>query len=81
MTDKEIISEKECAELLGVDVKTLSRPRRRGKPIFPFVLVGDMPRYSRSVVLAQFTKKPEPDAAATTTVSITRQVGRPRKPV
>ena len=40
--DDEILSERECALLVRVDVKTLSRARKRGEPIFPYVQVGDM---------------------------------------
>lgn len=80
---KEILSEVELAVLLEVDVRTIRRARQRGEPIFPYVMVGDMPRYSRTVVLAQFAKwpvDPMTTIAAGGVEVVTRpKVGRPRK--
>lgn len=81
---KDILSEVELAVLLEVDVRTIRRARKRGEPIFPYVMIGDMPRYSRAVVLEQFTKFPEMNLAAVTPVGgaavVARsKVGRPRK--
>lgn len=81
---EDIMTERECAELARVDVKTIRRARLRGEPIFPYLMVGDLPRYSRSAVLAQFAQWPNKSALAATPTApeqSKRKVGRPRKTV
>lgn len=84
---EEIITELECAELVGVHVKTLQRARRRGDPIFPFVEVGRQIRYSKAVVLSCFEKGNFPVAAegnasavmaVRSTIAVPKRRGRPR---
>jgi len=53
-TDPEIITETETARLARCSQRTLQRARLAGNPIFPFVLVGDRPMYSRAAVLKRF---------------------------
>jgi len=80
--EDEILSERECAILVRVDVKTLSRARKRGKPIFPYVQVGDMAKYSRRVVLSMFANLPSAhltSASSSIGESASRKVGRPRR--
>jgi hypothetical protein len=52
--DHEIMTEPEIAQLVRCHHRTLQRARLAGKPIFPFILVGDRPMYSRAAVLASF---------------------------
>ena len=79
--DDEILSEKECAILVRVDVKTLSRARKRGEPIFPYVQVGDMAKYSRRVVLSKFADLPSSPAIKDPSLGnpTRRNIGRPRR--
>jgi hypothetical protein len=82
---EEIMFEQEVADMLRLDIKTISRLRRMGEPVFPYVAIGSSIRYSRSVVLAEFSKWPADsdgkarnnNPAGKTTPA--RGVGRPRK--
>lgn len=84
LESEEILSEVEVAVMVKADVRTIRRARQRGEPIFPYVMVGDMPRYSRTVVLEQFAKWPGVESSAVAAVGATMvapkpRVGRPRK--
>ena len=86
MEPKEILSEREAAEFVGCDVKTLSRARLAKAAIFPFVMVGDRPMYARSAILASFhgdihdcaRDKPTTSPRSMPTPAPKRKPGRPR---
>lgn len=77
----EIMSELEVAVWLRIDIKTIARARRKGKPVFPFVSIGTSIRYSRAAVLAEFEKWPTVagGTAPDDETAPARKGGRPRK--
>lgn len=77
----EIMLEREIADWLRIDVKTIARARRKGVPVFPFVAIGTSIRYSRAVVLAEFSKWPidEDVTAPDNETAPAGRAGRPRK--
>ena len=86
-----ILTEKECALLLHLHVKTLQRARKRGEPIVPYAKAGRQIRYSKMSVIKFMQKTVEietgakqPDSpveaiAMSPSLSETRRRGRPRK--
>ena len=91
--DDEILTERECAALLRLHVKTLQRARKRGEPIVPFSMAGRQIRYSKQSVLKTIqqgrefesvdtqSRKPQSREPMTLprALSGTRRPGRPRK--
>lgn len=86
-----ILTEKECALLLHLHVKTLQRARKRGEPIVPYAKAGRQIRYSKMSVLKFMQKTGEVETGAkqpgspveaiamSPSLSETRRRGRPRK--
>jgi hypothetical protein len=56
--EKEILSEDEAAVLCDVSRITLARLRKAGTPVIPYIMFGDVPRYSRTAVLEAFRQMP-----------------------
>lgn len=79
--EDEIMLEQELADLLRMDIKTISRARLAGKLRFPYVAIGTSVRYLRSAILAEFAKWPsDTDTTAPDEESApARRAGRPRK--
>lgn len=83
MQQKEILSEIEVAELLGVNLRTMQKHRAEGTLAFPYVRIGDRTLYHRQAVMNSFFKPGEPTAplyVAPAEKEVKRGRGRPRKP-